>query len=92
MFSPNDHIVLDNASMHRFEAGDVLVDWFARQNCWMVFTPTHPPEFNAAELVFSYIKGVLKYPPLGQIAQQDLPRAIFVILRNFSTADVQLLS
>ena len=68
MFSAGDHIVLDNASNHRHEAGDVLVDWLAQQQAWLIYTPTYSPKFNAAVLVFNYIKTILKQPGVRQNA------------------------
>ena len=55
MFSAGDHLVLDNANIHHYEAGDVLVDWLVQQQAWLIYTPTYSPEFNLAELVFNYI-------------------------------------
>lgn len=84
MFSAGDHIVLDNASIHRYEAGDVLVDWLAQQQAWMIFTPTYSPEFNAAEFVFNYMKTILKQSHVRQVARQNLPAAIFGIIRTIT--------
>ena len=85
MFSAGNHIVLDNASIHRHEAGDVLVDWLARQQAWLTYTPTYSPEFNAAELVFNYIKTILKQPGVRQNAIRNLPDAVCRVIRTITS-------
>ena len=84
MFSAGEHIGLDNASIHRYEAGDVLVDWLAQQQAWLIYTPTYSHEFNAAELVFNYIKTILKQPGVRQNAIRNLRAAVYGIIRTIT--------
>ena len=85
MYSVDDH-TLDNASNHRFEGGDDLVQWLANRNCWLIYmyTPVYSPEFNVAELVFNYLKTTLKLSPYRQFAKQDLPATVFAILSGIT--------
>ena len=47
-----DHIVLDNAPIHSFDAADALTDYLYQFGTNIVFTFVYGSEFNAAELVF----------------------------------------
>ena len=60
MFKNGDHIVVDNAPFHRGAASPVLGNWLRRQGTGLVYTPYYSTEFNTAELVFNYLKIMLK--------------------------------
>ena len=84
MYSVDDHIIIDNTSIHCFDGGDVLVQWLAKRNCWLVYTPVYSPEFNDAELVFNYLKTILKLSSYRQLARQNLPATVFDILSGIT--------
>ena len=61
MFKNGDYVVqIDNEPFHHGAASPVLGNWLARQGTGLVYTPYYSPEFNAAELVFDYLKIMLK--------------------------------
>ena len=60
IFKNRDHVVIDNAPFHRGAPSPALENWLGRQGIGLVYRPYYSPEFNAAELVFSYLRIMLK--------------------------------
>ena len=84
MYSVDDHIILDNASIHRFEGGTAPGQQLANRDCWLVYTSVYSPEFNVAELVFSYLKTILSLSPYRQLARHNLLATVFAVLSGIT--------
>ena len=84
MFKNGDHVVVDNAPFHRGAASPVLGNWLGRQGTGLVYTPYYSPEFNAAELVFNYLKIMLKNNNIRQMAHRNLPAVVYGLLDNLT--------
>ena len=84
MFKNGDHIVVDNAPFHRGAASPVLGNWLGRQGTGLVYTPYYSPEFNAAELVFNYLKIMLKNNNIRQMAHRNLLTVVYGLLDNLT--------
>ena len=83
MFKNGDHVVVDNAPFDRGAASPVLGNWLGRQGT-RVYTPDYSPEFNAAELVFNYLKFMLKNNNICQMAHRNLPTVVYGLLDNLT--------
>ena len=86
MFTPGDHVVLDNAPIHVHDAAQALGQWLSLNGSFLVFTPYYSPEFNVAELVFNYLKIKLKDPTIRDNALQNLPATVYAILSSITPA------
>ena len=61
MFDQNDHLVLNNAGFRvENNAAQIVSGWLRGKGSYLVFILVYSPEFNAAGLVFSYLKTMLK--------------------------------
>jgi hypothetical protein len=57
-----DYFICDNAAIHSaMDIADTLDELLTRYNVRLVFLPTYSPELNPCELVFSKVKGFLRY-------------------------------
>ena len=77
--------MVDNALFHREAASPVLGNWLRKQGKGLVDTPYYSPEFNAAELVFNYLKIILKNNNIRQRAHQNLPAVVHGLLDNLTS-------
>ena len=84
MFKNGDHVVVDNVPFQCGAASPVLGNWLGRQGTGLVYAPYYSPEFNAAELVFNYLKIMLKNSNIRQMAHRNLPAAVYGLLDNLT--------
>lgn len=83
-----DVIVVDNAPIHRHKGGEALARWFADMGIYVVYTPMRSPEFNAAELIFSKIKTLLKRDVYRELLRVNVPLAIYSVTSLVSESDM----
>ena len=55
-----DHIIMDNAPIHHYRAGQALAESLDDMGCVLVFLPTYSPELYPAENVFNKLKQFFK--------------------------------
>ena len=71
---PGDTVVVDNASIHRFDAERALRIYFAGIGVEYIFLPTYSPDMNPVEHAFNYIRTKLQYE-FSDMAKENLPYA-----------------
>ena len=76
---------MDNAGFHvGNNAAQIVSGWLRGKGAYLVFTPVYSPEFNAAELVFNYLKTMLKDFRVQNLALQNLQATVYGLLRGIS--------
>jgi len=68
---PGDVVVMDNLNMHKSPATRRLIE---RAGATCVYLPTYSPELNPIELLWAWLKRLLRRLALG--AQEPLRRAV----------------
>ena len=89
VFGNMDHLVVDNAPIHRHDSVQILGDFLSHFGSFLIFTPFYSPEFNVVELVFSYLKQMLKQPFIRDLAIANLPTVVFAILNSVTQRKMQ---
>ena len=83
--------MLDNAGFHvGHNAAQIVSGWLRGQAAYLVFTPVYSPEFNAAELVFNYLKTMLKDSRVQNLALQSLKATVYGFLSGISPQNMLL--
>ena len=86
MFSPGDHIVVDNCPTYKYEGAEALAEFLAQTGSWLIFLPAYSPEFNVAELVFGCLKEMCKRRGLRLLAKTNYPAATYGLLSTLTPA------
>ena len=85
---PGDTIIVDNASIHRFDAERVLRTYFETIDVEYIFLPTYSPDMNPVEHAFNFIRTQLRSNLYTQMARENMPCAILHILNGLTTANI----
>ena len=83
-----DHIIMDNAPIHRNRAGQALCEWFDDMGCVTIFLPTYSPEFNPAENVFNKLKTILRRYEFRELLRGNLHVAVYEALKEITPLDI----
>ena len=83
-----DHIIMDNAPIHHYRAGQALCEWFDDMGCVVVFLPTYSPEFNPTENVFNKLKTVLRRYQFRELLGGNLHVAVHEALKEITPQDM----
>ena len=87
-YNYGDHIIMDNAPIHRDRAGEALGEWLHDISCTLLYLPTYSPEFNPAELVFNKLKTILKRFEFRELLRDNLHIAVHEALTTITHEDM----
>jgi transposase len=87
-YSYGDHVIMDNAAIHHFRAGQALGEWLDDMGCVLVYLPTYSPEFNPCENVFNKLKTILRRFEYRELLRDDLHVAVCQALQDISSKDM----
>ena len=83
-----DHIIMDNAPIHHYRAGQALAESLDDMGCVLVFLPTYSPEFNPAENVFNKLKTILRKYEFRELLRANLHVAVYEALKEITQQDM----
>ena len=85
---PGDSVIVDNATIHRFDAEHVLRTYFEAIDVEYIFLPTYAPDMNPVEHAFNYIRTQLKFDLHVQMSRENMPFAILHILKGLTSSNI----
>ena len=84
-----DYIVMDNATIHRFEGGRVLAEWLDSFGITLIYLPVYSPELNPVELLFNKFKTVLHRYEFRNILQFNIHVGVYRALQEITVSDLK---
>ena len=84
VLQPGDVLVVDNATIHRFEAERVLRIFLNNIGVEYIYLPKYSPDMNPVEFSFNYIRTMLKSDRFAPLANDNLQYAILKVLDTIS--------
>ena len=88
VLQPGDVVVVDNATIHRFDAERVLRQFFNNIGVKFIFLPKYSPDMNPVEFAFNFIRTMLKSDEFAPVARDNLRLAILKVLDTLSLTDI----
>lgn len=87
-FTYGDHVILDNAPIHHWQAGQALGQWLDDNGSTLVYLPTYSPEFNPTENVFNKLKTILRRYEYRELLCDNLHVAVYEALKEITPQDI----
>ena len=84
-----DHIIMDNAAIHHYAAGQILGSFLDDIGCVLIYLPTYSPEFNPTEFVFNKMRSILKRYEYREILRQSLHVGVYEAISNVTSLDMR---
>ena len=84
VLQPGDVLVVDNATIHRFEAERVLRIFLNNIGVEYIYLPKYSPDMNPVEFSFNYIRTMLKSDRFAPLAKDNLQYAILKVRAEHS--------
>ena len=88
VLQPGDVVVVDNATINRFDAERVLRQFFNNIGVKFIFLPKYSPDMNPIEFAFNFIRTMLKSDEFAPVARNNLRLAILKVLDTLSLTDI----
>ena len=88
VLQPGDVVVVDNATIHRFDAERVLRQFFNNIGVKFTFSPKYSPDMNPVEFAFNFIRTMLKSDEFAPVARDNLRLAVLKVLDTLSLTDI----
>ncbi len=88
MLKPGDVLVVDNASIHRFQAERVLRPWLAQFDIDYAFTPRYAPEFDPAELCFGKMRSIFQRQEYQALISENIDVAVYDAVSEITLTDI----
>ena len=88
-YTYGDHVIMDNAAIHHYRAGQALGEWLDDIGCVLLYLPTYSPEFNPAENVFNKLKTILRRFEYRELLRDSLHVAVHQGLQEIATNDMR---
>lgn len=87
---PGDVIIVDNCSIHKYQAEIELTRFFNRMMVTYFFLPTYSPDLNPAERCFNKLKLLLKQQRYHDLVQNNLKVAVGNAIQELNAEDLCL--
>jgi hypothetical protein len=87
VLQPGDTVIVDNATIHRFQAGRLLGLYFQNIGVELLYLPTYSPDMNAAEYVFNHIRTLMQQELYSTMAIANIRLALSRILGDVTVTD-----
>ena len=88
VLQPGDVVVVDNATIHRFDAERVLRQFFNNIGVKLIFLPKYSTDMNPVEFAFNFIRTMLKSDEFAPVARYNLRLVILKVLDTLSLTDI----
>jgi len=82
-----DIVIMDNLSVHHFDAGEVLEEFLGEMGIELIYTPVYSPDLNPIEMCFNKLKTLLNYE-LKDVSDVNIELAVMLAMDRITHQDM----